>query len=163
MITVLNSLNFLNSEKYEEFIYNLKKNSDVHVDSTVYIKMLQSDLLKINCVDINIIDFKEILSERKFLNFSIGRIKIDEKRYKQYIEKEIRGNLEFFGYNELDEKEMKKYRKYFLFGWITDYYLLLKGKNEFLNSLSKRDIPLIDEYKNEIPELFKKIRNKEII
>ena len=53
----------------------------------------------------------------------------------------------------------KKYRRYFLFHWIIDYYFLLKGNGEFLESLKKRDIPLIEEYVIEISELFKKISN----
>ena len=41
MITVLDSLNFLNSEKYKNFVDNLKKNININIESTVYNKILQ--------------------------------------------------------------------------------------------------------------------------
>ena len=93
------------------------------------------------------------------IKFSIGRIKIDEENYKKYIKKEIEKNEGITEYGKLDKIFEKKYRRYFLFHWIIDYYFLLKGNGEFLESLKKRDIPLIEEYVIEIPELFKKISN----
>ena len=69
MITVLDSLNFLNSEKYKNFVDNLKKNININIESTVYNKILQSELSEINHVDIRMMDFKDIISEKIFLNF----------------------------------------------------------------------------------------------
>ncbi len=159
MITVLDSLNFLNSEKYKNFVDNLKKNININIESTVYNKILQSELSEINHVDIRMMDFKDIISEKNFFEFSIGRIKIDEENYKKYIKKEIEKNEGITEYGKLDKMFEKKYRRYFLFHWIIDYYFLLKGNGEFLESLKKRDIPLIEEYVIEISELFKKISN----
>ena len=159
MITVLDSLNFLNSEKYKNFVDNLKKNININIESTVYNKILQSELSEINHVDIRMMDFKDIISEKNFFEFSIGRIKIDEENYKKYIKKEIEKNEGITEYGKLDKMFEKKYRRYFLFHWITDYYFLLKGNDEFLERLKKRDIPLIEEYVIEISEIFKKISN----
>ena len=159
MITVLDSLNFLNSEKYKNFVDNLKKNININIESTVYNKILQSELSEINHVDIRMMDFKDIISEKNFFEFSIGRIKIDEENYKKYIKKEKEKNEGITEYGKLDKMFEKKNRRYFLFHWIIDYYFLLKVNGEFLESLKKRDIPLIEEYVIEFSELFKNISN----
>ncbi len=157
MITVLNSLNLMESEGYLDFLERLKSKEGIDIDRTVYIKVLQNDLIEINKLDINIMDIKDKLSEEKFFQFCVGRIKLDIEIYNKHIQKEMEKIQEIEEYPHLKEIFNRIYRKHFLLVWMVDYYFLSIGIEEFFNSLDKREIPLYENYKREIMKLHEEI------
>ncbi len=157
MITVLNALNFVNSEEYGKFLERLKKETSINIDLKIYIRMLSKDLSEINKIDIGIMDFKDILSKEDFFRFCIGRIKINDINYEKYIKRELGKIVETDEYNHVLETLGKGYKKYFIFYWMIDYHFLSMGTDDFLESLEKRNIPFPEYYKTEIMELSERI------